>query len=50
MLLTRVLFAQRIWALPFLTLLALSERFFGTRRQHKKLTDWTRQAFLQLRR
>jgi hypothetical protein len=47
-------FAQRIWALPFLTVLATvlapSERFYGQRRAHKKLTDWMRQALLQLRR
>jgi hypothetical protein len=50
MLLTCVPFAQRIWALPFLTLLAPSERFYGNRRAHKKLTDWMRQALLQIRR
>jgi hypothetical protein len=50
MLLRCVPFAQRIWALPFLTLLAPSERFYGQRRRHKKLTDWMRQALLQVRR
>jgi hypothetical protein len=50
MLLTCVPFGQHIWALPFLTLLAPSERFYGQRRAHKKLTDWMRQALLQLRR
>jgi len=50
MLLTCVPFAQRVWALPFLTLLAPSERFYRQRRGHKKLTDWMRQALLQLRR
>jgi len=50
MLLTCVPFAQRIWALPVMTLLAPSERFYGKRRAHKKLTDWMRQALLQLRR
>jgi hypothetical protein len=50
MLLTCVPFAQRIWALPFLTLLAPSARFYGQRRAHKKLTDWMRQGLLQLRR
>ena len=50
MLLTYVPFAQRVWALPFMTLLAPSERFYGKRRTHKKLTDWMRQALLQLRR
>lgn len=50
MMLTCVPFAQRIWALPFLTLLAPSERFYGGRRSHKKITDWMRQALLQVRR
>lgn len=50
MVLTCVPFAQRVWALPFLTLLAPSERFYGQRRAHKKLTDWMRQALLQVRR
>lgn len=50
MLLTCVPFAQRVWALPFLTLLAPSARYYGKRRAHKKLTDWMRQALLQLRR
>lgn len=50
MLLSCVPFAQRVWALPFLTLLAPSARYYGKRRAHKKLTDWMRQALLQLRR
>lgn len=50
MLLTCVPFAQRIWALPLMTLLAPSARFYGKRRAHKKLTDWMRQGLLQLRR
>ena len=37
-----------IWGLPFLTVLAPSERYAHTRGQrHKKLTDWARQALLQ---
>ena len=37
-----------MWALPFLTLLAPSERYAQKRgRRHKKLTDWGRQALLQ---
>ena len=37
-----------IWGLPFLTVLAASERYAQTRGQrHKKLTDWARQALLQ---
>ena len=43
--------AGRVWALPFLTVLAPSERYNRERGQrHKKLTDWTRQMILQLRR
>ncbi len=43
--------AQRVWALPFLTALAPSERCCEQRgRQHKKLTDWARQLVLQARR
>ena len=43
--------ARRCWALPFLTVLAPSERYYQRRdRSHKKLTDWARQMVLQLRR
>ncbi len=43
--------AGRAWALPFLTILAPSERHDRARgRRHKKLTDWARQALLLLRR
>jgi hypothetical protein len=36
------------WGLPFLTVLAPSERYAQSRGQrHKKLTDWARQALLQ---
>jgi hypothetical protein len=39
--LTRAPFAQRIWALPFLTALAPSERYYEQRgRAPKKITDW----------
>jgi hypothetical protein len=51
MLLAPVPWAQRIWGLPFLTVLAPSERFCRTHNhRHKKLTDWTRQVALQARR
>lgn len=51
MLLVEVQWAQRIWALPFLTVLAPSERYNQTRnRRHKKLTDWARQMLAQVRR
>ena len=43
--------AGRYWALPFLTVLAPSERYYRQRgRRHKKLTDWDRRMILQLRR
>jgi hypothetical protein len=42
---------QRRWAMPFLTILAPSERYhIAHRRRHKKLTDFARQAILQVRR
>ena len=47
MLLTPVPWAGRVWALPFLTALAPSERYCREHgRQHKKLTDWARQLVL----
>ncbi len=43
--------AQRVWALPFLTALAPSERYCQEQGiRHKKLTDWARQIVLVLRR
>jgi hypothetical protein len=51
MLLAPIPWAQRVWALPFLTVLAPSERYYQERkRAHKKLTDWARQVLLQVRR
>ncbi len=51
MLLVPIPWAQRIWALPFLTVLAPSERYYeGRPCRHKKLTDWARQMGMQLRR
>lgn len=51
MLLVNIPWAQRVWALPFLTILAPSARYYEKkRRAHKKLTDWARQGLLQLRR
>ena len=42
---------HRRWALPFLTVLAPSQRSSTERgRRHKKLTDWARQAILQTKR
>lgn len=51
MLLVPIPWAGRVWALPFLTVLAPSERYHQERGQrHKKLTDWARQMLLQVRR
>jgi hypothetical protein len=51
MLLVPVPWAGRVWALPFLTALAPSERYCREHsRRHKKLTDWARQLVLQARR
>jgi hypothetical protein len=51
MLLVPIPWAGRAWALPFLTALAPSERYYEARgRRHKKLTDWGRQLLLQVRR
>src|SRR3954470_6268542 len=47
MLLAPIPWAGRVWALPFLTALAPSERFAREQgRRHKKLTDWARQLLL----
>src|SRR6266700_6278652 len=51
MLLAPIPFAQRVWALPFFSVLAPSQRYNEQhRRRHKKLTDWGRQMIRQLRR
>lgn len=51
MLLVQVPWAKRIWGLPFLTVLAPSERYYeSSPRRHKKLTDWARQMGMQVRR
>ena len=43
--------AGRHWALPVLTVLAPSTRYYQQRgRRHKKLTDWALQMVMQLRR
>jgi hypothetical protein len=50
MLLVPIPWAGRVWALPFLTVLAPSERYHQQRGlPHKKLTDWARQMLLQVR-
>jgi hypothetical protein len=51
MLLVPISWAKRVWALPFLTVLAPSERYYHKLgKQHKKLTDWARQMLLQVKR
>ena len=51
MLLVPVPWAERVWALPFLTVLAPSERYSQQRgHRHKTLTDWARQMLIQVRR
>jgi len=51
MLLAPVSWANRIWALPFLSALCPSGRHHQEQgKRHKKLTDWARQIALQLSR
>ena len=51
MVLCPVSWANRIWALPFLTVLSPSKRYYEQRgKRHKKLSDWTRQICLLLSR
>jgi hypothetical protein len=51
MLLPEIGWAGRCWALPFLTVLAPSQRYWEEhkqgQRQYKKLTDWGRQILIQ---
>jgi hypothetical protein len=50
-LLAEIPWAGRVWGLPFLTVLAPSERYHLERgRRHKTLPDWGRQMIRQLRR
>jgi hypothetical protein len=51
MLLVPIGWANRVWALPFLTVLAPSERYAKEQRKpHKKITDWARLMLFQLKR
>jgi hypothetical protein len=51
MLLVDIPWAKRVWALPFFTVLAPSERYHQIRNQHHKtLLDWARQMLTQVRR
>jgi len=50
-LLAEVRWASRVWALPFLSALAHSERYAKEQgKRHKKLTDWAWQLLLLVRR
>jgi hypothetical protein len=51
MLLVEIPWAARVWALPFLSALAPSERYAAKRgKRHKKITEWAWQLLLVLRR
>jgi hypothetical protein len=51
MLLVEIPWAARVWALPFLSALAPSERYAAKRgKRHKKITKWAWQMLLVLRR
>ncbi len=51
MLFTPIPWAGRVWALPFLTVLAPSERYHDQRKKaHKTITDWARQMVRQVHR
>jgi hypothetical protein len=51
MLLVEIPWASRVWALPFLSALAPSERYADKRgKRHKKITEWACQLLLVLRR
>src|SRR5215204_1689516 len=51
MLLVEIPWASRVWALPFLSALAPSERYAAKRgKPHKKMTEWAWQLLLVVRR
>src|SRR5918994_1781787 len=51
MLMVEIPWASKVWALPFLSALAPSERYAAKRgRRHKKITQWAWQLLLLLRR
>jgi DDE superfamily endonuclease len=51
MLLVEIPWTSRVWALPFLSALAPSERYAAARgRRHKKITEWAWQLLLVVRR
>lgn len=51
MLLVPIPWSARVWALPFLSILAPSERYAAARgKRHKKITEWAWQLLLVVRR
>jgi hypothetical protein len=51
MLLVEIPWASRVWALPFLSALAPSERYAAAQgKEHKKITEWAWQLLLVVRR
>lgn len=51
MLLTPICWADRVWALPFLTVLAPSRRYHDKQgKTHKTITEWARQMIKQVHR
>ncbi|MCA1718103.1 MAG: transposase [Actinobacteria bacterium] len=51
MLLVEIPWTTRVWALPFLSALAPSERYAAQRgKRHKKITEWAWQLLLEVRR
>ena len=51
MVLVEIPWASRVWALPFLSVLAPSERYAARRgKRHKKITEWAWQMLLAVRR
>ena len=51
MLMVLVSWAERVWALPFLTVLTPDGRYYQSLgKPHEKLTAWARQMLLQLKR
>jgi hypothetical protein len=51
MLLTKISWAERIWALPFFTVLAPSERYHkANKHKHRTITDWALWMIIQVKR
>lgn len=51
MMMAKIPWAAKVWAMPFFTALVPSEGYYkNKKREHKKLTDWARQMILQVKR